>query len=110
VVVQASSPKVRIVDETKGWLLMDFSRLRSIAESTRGLRAWFNRAITNKKAEIDEHVAHNDGTIDMDQIRNDVFTRLNLINYLDKKMNFTDREIVCCINIRLYLQLIHVCR
>jgi hypothetical protein len=71
-----------------------YFRLKSVAESTQGLRAWFNRAITNKKVEMDEHVAHNDGTVDMDQIRNDVFTRLNLINYLDKKMNFTDNEIV----------------
>jgi hypothetical protein len=81
-----------------------YSRFQSIAESTQGLRGWFNRAITRKRAEIDEHVAHNDGTVDMDQIRNDVFTRLNLINYIDKKVNFTDGEIV------RYVTPIWICR
>jgi hypothetical protein len=69
--------------------------LISIAEAADGLRTWFNQAIEKKQAEIEDHIQINGGEVNMSQIRNDVFTRLNLINYLDKRANFTDSEIVC---------------
>jgi hypothetical protein len=69
-------------------------RLRDLGESTKGLGAWFKRAVMNKRTEIEEHLQNNDGAVDYDQLRNDVFTRLNLVNYIDQKLQLSESEIV----------------
>ncbi|PVF91731.1 cytochrome P450 [Serendipita vermifera] len=70
------------------------TRLRRIRESRDGLTAWFQKAITQKKAEIEENIRDNNGDIDQSQLRNDVFTRINLENYLERKTPFSDSEIM----------------
>ncbi|PVF92167.1 cytochrome P450 [Serendipita vermifera] len=92
--VNTQRDNLLLISEAPNWVLkLPIPKFKYIAESSDGLRAWFNRAIERKRAEVDEHVERN-GEVNLNQIPNDVFTRINLINYLDKKANFTDSEII----------------
>ncbi|CAG8704398.1 12589_t:CDS:2, partial [Acaulospora colombiana] len=92
--VRVQSDNMMWVCYAPNWLYkLPIKKMRYIGEGTKGLRAWFQRAMLNKKTEIEEKVRSNGGEMDLDQFRNDVFTRLNLANYIDRKMDFTDSEI-----------------
>ncbi|PVF91732.1 cytochrome P450 [Serendipita vermifera] len=93
---------VRVQSDNMMWVLyaprwlykLPSKKMKYIDEGTKGLRAWFQRAMVNKQTEIDENIRSNEGEVDPSQFRNDVFTRLNLAHYIDKKLEFADSEII----------------
>jgi hypothetical protein len=75
------------------WLL-NF-RMRYIQKSTKALRSWFNEAVLTRKAEISEILENENGDVNVDTLKRDVFTRITLASQLDGKYHLEDSEIVC---------------